>query len=198
MARKPLVLGGTDTFTGDVTTLKWIGARPPNVIEASLGYHSGRLADGYWILLLTEKLQPADFEFGGTTLRSGGREGLPDADATREANRPRIHDRLQTERGAGGYEALQTLVLKNTQYKGPDRIAKVLPLRPHDATLTQDVQYPPGGGGLQWKLVKPKSFLVALKVGPSCIAEAPGFTASVADGAPYEGRAKVARYLEQA
>src|SRR3954447_3987263 len=121
-------LGHLEEFRGDVTTLNWIGPRPPQAIERNLGFAARRLAAGYWVVLLAHPLAPGDFVFSGNTLRSGGREGLPASSLAADALRPRIHDLLLAERGQQGYEHLQQQVLRTIAIKGPERIAKVIPV----------------------------------------------------------------------
>ncbi len=196
-----LTIGAQRPFTGDVTTLIWIGARPPRDIEAGLGYGPGRLARGYYILLLKQPLSPADFNFAGTTMRSGGRVGLPEATPRADQARARIHDQVMSERGAGGYAELQRAALRQIAYTGPRRIAKVLPVIDHDEAMSPKAQYPMGGGGLQWRLVQPCNFLIACFVGPDLLARTRGFSVNLAEthGARlYENRAKLMRYLESA
>jgi len=82
---------------------------------------------------------------------------------------------------------------------GPERIAKVVPVRRHDRSITPDKQYPMGGGGLQWTLLEPgKQFLVAMHVAPDGIATLPGFKVKLGPNAAYDARARVMRYLESA
>lgn len=194
-----LVVGTTPQLSGNVTTLVWIAARAPRAVEQSLGYGSGRLAQGYWIALLKERLAPADFEFDGLTLRSGGRAGLPAASNAADAQRQRVHEQVLQERGEAGYQQLQRSALASVQLSGDHRIAKVIPVTPHNPALSPDVQYPPGAGGLQWKILPPgKRFLIALEVSPSGMATAPGFSVNIGPGAPYENRARVMQYLRAA
>lgn len=198
-----LVLGDRKKkFTGDVTTLQWIGARPPRAIERNLGYGPGRLDAGYWVLLLIEKLDEEDFEFSGTTMRSGGRYGLPAATEALDKTRPRVHDRILAERGQAGYRMLQKQVLRNAAITGPNRIAKVLPDTRHNRSLTPAEQYPMGGGGLQWTLVREKPFFVAMHVAADGTAKTPDLTVSLSPDLPfselYENRAKINRYLQTA
>lgn len=196
-----LTVGTIAAFTGNVTTLNWIGARPPGDIEAGLGFAHGRLAQGYYILLLKDRLSAADFIFEGTTMRSGGRAGLPQATHAADAARPKVHDQIFAERGQSGYSQLQLAALRSTAYIGAMRIAKVLPVVGHDARMAPNAQYPMGGGGLQWRLVQPRNFLVACFVGPDLVANTTGFSVNLAEthGAQlYENRAQLMRYLEAA
>ena len=196
-----LRVGDFALLTGNVTTLNWIGPRPAADVERNLGYGAGRLSQGYLVVLLKQMWTPEDFEFEGTTLRSGGRLGLPAHTTAADALRPRVHDRIQAERGPLGYQELQQHALRSAMITGPQRIAKVIPTTRHDVDMPPAEQYPMGGGGLQWTIKKsrPCRFLVALHVDPARNATTPTFTVSITD-APhdYPNRARIARYLEQA
>ena len=195
----PLTLGNTETISGDVTTLQWIKPGYEGDIERALGYHPGKLAQGYYILLLTRKPQPAEFEFSGTTLRSGGRAGLPAASDALDALRPKVHAEMQVKYGAAGYTDLQTNVLKTITIKGDQRICKVLPDLRHNPGMAPNDQYPMGGGGLQWTLKKPGiPFLVAVRVNANGTADMPmGVSVDLAKGG-YEARAKLRQYMTRA
>jgi hypothetical protein len=193
-------VGTTEKLYGNVTTLNWIGPRPPREIERNLGYGAGRLSAGYWVVLLKQSLTPLDFEFDGITLRSGGRLGLPGQTASQDAMRVRVHDQAIAQHGTAGYEEMQRRALQTVKLAGAERIAKVVPVTRHADDMPPASQYPPGGGGLQWaiKKARPCTFLVAMHVDATGIATTPTFAASVADGAPYDGRARLMRYLETA
>mgnify|MGYP006193052399 CR=1 FL=1 len=74
-AELPLILGQTELLFGDVTT--WQSIKPGNEAEtaAAPGYHINKPTQGYCVVLPRKMPKPADFEFAGTTLRSGGRAG---------------------------------------------------------------------------------------------------------------------------
>ncbi|WP_172330382.1 hypothetical protein [Mangrovicoccus sp. HB161399] len=129
-------LGGMRDLAGNVTTLNWIKPGAERDTEACLGYAQGRLARGYWIALMTVLPTPADFEFDGTTLRSGGRLGLPQRSAAAEDARPRVHDLILEERGRPAYVALQKGALARQAVTGAARLAKVLPEIRHDGRPT--------------------------------------------------------------
>jgi hypothetical protein len=191
------IVGTHLELSGDVTTLNWISARSPRMIEGGLGFGRGRLSLGYWIAVLKERLGPDDFVFGGTTMRSGGRLGLPAESYEEDALRATVHEEIMAERGGRGYRELQTAALASVSTIGPKRIAKVLPVKRHDPGLSPKQQYPMGGGGLQWKIdeAHKKRFLIALYVDPAGMADAGSFNVSLDN---YDARAKVARYLETA
>jgi hypothetical protein len=199
MAHMPLVLGHHAALTGDVTQNRWVGARSARALEESLGYGSGRLSAGWMVLLLKQKLQPADFKFSGITLRSGGRLGLPGETEAADRARQHVSDVVMNERGIAGYRDLQLRTLASITDTGPDRIVKVIPATRHSNTMAPSDQYPMGGGGLQWTLVRPCDFLVAMSVdenGIACLAN--GYSGFLGESASYEVRARIARYLDQA
>jgi hypothetical protein len=199
MAHKPLVLGHPASLTGDVTQNRWVGARSARALEESLGYGRGRLSAGWTVLLLKQKLEPADFKFSGITLRSGGRLGLPAGTTAADRARQHVSDGIKSERGDAGYLDLQSKILTSITDKGPDRIVKVIPVTPHSDSMAPSDQYPMGGGGLQWTLIRPCNFLVAMSVDENGIARlADGFSGYLGESASYEVRHRIAHFLDQA
>jgi hypothetical protein len=155
------------------------------------------------VLLLKQQLKPGDFEFDGTTLRSGGRLGLPAATGASDAARMRVHDQIMSQRGAAGYAELQQRILRGVRLYGPDRIAKVIPVTSHDSAMSPAAQYPMGGGGLQWtiKRDRPCNFLVAMQVDPNGTARCSDFEVSLTSGGFDQlqaSRRKMREYLEMA
>ncbi|GJD53319.1 hypothetical protein OPKNFCMD_6094 [Methylobacterium crusticola] len=196
-------VGDTPELTGDVTTLKSSGLFNAENIERMIGYGTGRLAKGYFVLVLKDRLTEDDFEFGGTTLRSGGREGLPAASAAADKARVRVHDRILRERGPAGYRMLQKGALVSVTPTGEDRIVKILPAIRHADDLPPNVQYPMGGGGLQWNVTKARKFLVAASVDATGHAVWPGGAADIGLGSPgtsarVDARAQLRRYIQGA
>lgn len=187
----------TAPIHGNITTLNWIKPGFEQDTAKSLGYHPARLAQGYWLLLLTRLPQPQEFEFDGITLRSGGRLGLPAKTAAADAARTRVHDEILRERGSRGYADFQKNALKSASVKGADRLVKVIPDLPHDPTMPPDKQYPMGGGGLQWKLLPPGlPFLAAARIEGNGAAQIPGKTLDARNS--YDDRATLRRYLQSA
>lgn len=186
-------------MSGDVTQNRWVGARSARALEQSLGYGPGRLSRGWTVLLLKQKLLPADFKFSGITLRSGGRLGLPGDTAAADRARQHVSDVIKIERGEAGYRDLQLKALASITDTGPDRIVKVIPVEGHSDTMAPRDQYPMGGGGLQWTLTEKCDFLVAMNVDENGIARlADGFSGFLGESAGYEVRQRIARYLDQA
>ena len=195
---KPLVLGSLVTMRGDITTNAWVGARSARALEQGLGFGSGRLSAGWWILVLKQKLASPDFKFSGTTLRSGGRYGLPAANSHDDKLRPRIDAEMLREYGADGVEQLKKKFLARAAYEGPDRIVKIVPVTSHSNTMAPSEQYPMGGGGGQWTLIRECAFLVAVQVDANGIARTPSFSVFLGESAAYDERAKLERYIRQA
>ena len=189
---------------GNVTTLNVITPGAEASLERMVGYHPGRLAKGYSILVLTQSITSHHFEFDGTTMRSGGRLGLPAASPGADEARVRVHDTIMSERGADGYRAFQEWALsQRSPTSGRERIAKIRPEIRHDDDLPPNVQYPMGGGALQWKLTARCAFLVVAYVFPG------GTRALAADGKTYQvgaagyqarldARRDLRRYMERA
>jgi hypothetical protein len=111
-------------LSGDVTTLNWISVSQPTTVETKLGFGHGRLAKGYWIAVLKERLEPDDFDFAGTKMRSGGRLGRPMKSCAADILRPRVHDQIMAESGAQGYGQLQRIALASVSIMGPYRIGR--------------------------------------------------------------------------
>jgi hypothetical protein len=194
----PITLGHPVILSGNVTTLQWIKPGAEAETEAALGFQRGRLAKGYWILLLRQLPRPDQFSFDGTTLNSGGRLGLPAASTLADRQRPRVHDQILAQRGPTGYADLQTRALREARVQGEHRIAKVLPGTRHDAVLAPSLQYPAGGGGLQWSISPPGlPFLAAAEVRADGTVAIPGKILDLASGG-YAVRAALRQYLIQA
>lgn len=191
-------LGQQVTLSGNVTTLQWIKPGHEADTESALGFHRGRLAQGYWILLLKQLPRPDQFRFDGTTLNSGGRLGLPAATPAADLQRPKVHDQVLGARGAAGYADLQSRILRDIRVLGEQRIAKVLPSTRHDALMSPSAQYPAGGGGLQWSILPPGlPFLAAAEVRADGTVALPGRVLDLAPG-DYADRATLRHYLTMA
>jgi hypothetical protein len=197
MALPPL--GISISISGDISTLNATGVRPPAVVEHNLGFAANRLAAGYALLLLKQVPGIDDFVFGGTTLRSGGKLGLPGRSAAEDAARIAVDDRMRSEHGAAGYLSLKQAAIGRASVYGAERLVKIMPKTAHDPSLSSYDQYPMGGGFLQWKLTVPKPFFVAMHVDADGMATTPTLALQIVHGKPmdiYENKARLIRYLE--
>lgn len=195
---KPLILGSEVFLDRMITSNHAVGARSARDLEKSLGYAKGRLDAGWAVLLLKQKLTPEDFKFSGITLLSGGRSGLPATTWEADAQRPLVHDDMLREYGTAHYRILQEKKLAAIPEKGTHRLVKVVPVTPHDDEKSPAEQYPMGGGGLQWRLIRECRFLVAMTVDSSQIAYIPGFSIPLGESTKYDDRAKLRRHLDEA
>lgn len=188
-------LGSRIFISGDITTLQWIVPSDPIHTCASLGYAPWRLSQGFAVLLAIEKPSPQAFEFAGTTLRSGGREGKPQMSPEEDRARPSVHNQILKEYGEQGYKNLQIKALNDINITGSQRLAKVIPVIEHK-NLPPAIEYPMGGGGLQWKIKRDYKirFLVAVHVAPNGDAVTPKFSVNLNSGG-YDARAKLHQYL---
>ena len=192
----------TGPLAGNITTLNAIPLANARGIEANLGYGPGRLSRGYSILLLKQLPQAHQFEFDGTTLRSGGKEGLPAQTSAADAARRRVHDQMKSDYGEETYAMMQAAALRNAGTLGPKRLVKIVPEIRHNDALSPAKQYPMGGGFLQWNLKKPGlSFLAAAFVSGDDVAETSEGSFSLNSGNfpdDYERRAAFQAYLQSA
>ncbi|MBB4285002.1 hypothetical protein [Roseospira goensis] len=196
--------GGTDLrvgavvgMRGNITTL--VGIRPgfERDMEKDLGFHEGRLSQGYFILLLRQFLGLDDFKLAGYTYFSGGRLGPPADSADADRLREHLYDKVLQAHGLDGVRAFKDLALKGMAVTGRKRIAKIVPVTRHDDGLTPAEQYPPGRGVPQFELVRERKFLVAVEVTPAGRARTPAFEVDLkAQG--YGGRKRLREYMEGA
>lgn len=193
------VLGAIVPYAGNVARLGPMGAKAPPLVERHLGFGPGRLAQGYAIAALIEPLRARDVEFDGLTLRSGGRDGLPQADPKADTLRMRVHCRMVEEQGQAEVDRrLDLLAADGRNLSGRDRIIKIRPVTPHRGVNPAE-EYPMGDGHGQWLLKKTHKFRIIAVVDKVALATtAAGWSVSIAAEAPYDGRDRLRRYLETA
>lgn len=209
-----LQVGDRPRFKGNVTTLDKLPVGSGEEIERMVGYHRGRLSDGYFILLLVEAITADDFDFHGITLRSGGKTGNPG-----QPNRQPVQQVMTKEfaksfqlrpdprqAASAHIKQMKDRLVRRDVSRGPDRLAKVLPTIRHNRSIPDAVQYPPGGGALQWDLTKEAQFLVAVYVDAAGVAHtaAPDprlrtLSINAAHGSErYEARRALRQFMEAA
>lgn|GEM_PF-930276 len=200
LAKDELPVGQmTRFFAGNVSQLHAIILADNGRTEANIGYHHGRLSQGFKLLVLKVLPRPENFEFHGTTLRSGGRAGLPQSTEKADKARESVHDSILAERGPDGYRDLQTRALSLATVTGPNRLVKVLPTARHDDDMEPSRQYPAGGGFLQWNLKQPGlPFFCAAHFKPGGTVVTGDGTFQINSGhflADYPQREKLQKYL---
>ena len=146
-------VGQPISVRGFVTQLKYLAGRPLWEIELFLGYRSGRLAKGAAFATLDRLPQINEFETAGYSQVAAHRHVMP-----------------------AGLDpvGLRRMAMSAWTLVGPDRLIKVLPETPHDSSLRDDEQYPPGQGVPQWKVTSPiQGRIVAVLPSSSHVFRAP-------------------------
>ena len=129
---------------GCFTTQRWLQGRTLREIELRLGFHQGRLSQGAWFATAFRLPKPEEFEFAGYTQVAGHRTKKADGDLSTPAN--------QEEKS--NYLKRQMSVINNEwSLLGNRRLIKVIPMLDHSIMMSDDLQYPPGLGIPQWKIV---------------------------------------------
>jgi len=168
---------------GDVTQLSSVIGKTTSQLEQAIGYEKGRLRDGRNLLFLCDDVGIGEFRWGHTTALSGGR-----SKDSYEFQGKRYHAEIQDEvrfdiykkqgfdeaRGDRVFEAKMAQERQLLRDRTSPRriIIKVLPNIRHDSSKPWWVQYPDAAGSSairQWKLTKPKWFVVAANVRPGFV-----------------------------
>jgi hypothetical protein len=167
---------------GDVTQLRSIIHQPPRVLEKRIGFEAGRLAKGWLVLQLIDKVGSGEFAYGGSTAASGGFD--PDNLVENDGVKYRVHvsdvqrnafladtgSNTQADEKFSHFMVNQLTLLNDRQ--SDCRIVKVRPKMDHDKSKPAYVQYPdaPRHGGIkQWTLFCRKRFLVVADIPPGYI-----------------------------
>lgn len=165
-----------DTMRGDITLLASIAGYAPWSIEQRLGFHTGRLANGYSLLVLTDNVGPTDFIWSDQTRYSGGMQLWRDEGA--------MVPRRDVLRGAllvaGGSDAAADAELwrifgsamrRINDAVGTATAIKIVPNIPHDPSMARHIQYPDANIGNipQWTLIREKTMRCVANVLPGAI-----------------------------
>ena len=127
-------VGDRVEVSGFVTQAKYLLGRSLSHIESLLGFQAGRLANGANFATL-ERLPTIDeFETAGYSQVAAHRHVMPTGLDPR---------------------GLRKMAMSVWALNGPDRLVKVMAITRHDPRIADDVQYPPGQGVPQWKLIRP-------------------------------------------
>jgi hypothetical protein len=103
-------------------------------LERKLGYHSGRLTKGFFLAHLLRIPHFNEFNLAGYSNTPGHRFVMP---------------------GGLDSDKLKAMARKEMMRIGCRRLVKIIPITPHDASMPDDEQYPPGLGVPQWELTHP-------------------------------------------
>jgi hypothetical protein len=119
---------------GCITQEHFLRGRTLSEIERILGFHKGRLNEGMIVAALIELPSAHQFDLLGYTQVAEHRfKGIDPA-------------KLDEKK-------LKEMVMKEAfTLSGYKRLVKVIANKPHDASMDDDTQYPPGLGVPQWKL----------------------------------------------
>lgn len=140
---------------GFFTQLKYLAGQNLSEIELRLGFRSGRLANGAYVVQAEELPKIDQFNLTGYSQVSGDRfktNGLYDA------------TKLNRMSGNADVEILKAMVLSKWQTSGPDSLVKVIPVIRHSDFET----YPPGSGVPQWEVTVALRCHVATFIEPNC------------------------------
>jgi hypothetical protein len=151
----PLELNKTVPMKGFITQAKFLRSHSASELEQRLGYGTGRLANGWWLLFLEQMPQPNDYEFMAYSHMSGG---VPQGHLNPPGGRT-TEQSLQSK----GFDmtVLKQKTIRDTfTLTGPDRLAKVIPVLGGDA-------YPQGKGIPQWKLLRDLTFRAVAEIAPN-------------------------------
>lgn len=153
-------VGATLLVSGNFTMLGYLEGLDGPTLERTLGFHPGRLAQGFAVVTLAEGelMLPQQIELKASTRWSAGAVAAPGSTSSREI------EALLDARGRDVVE-LKAKVCAFFARRGRNTPAKVLPAMRHEAGM----RYPdaeaiaPGirSGVPQFNLVVPKRFVVA-------------------------------------
>jgi hypothetical protein len=198
-----MALGTSVAAKGCLTRLIDMVNRHPSELEDLVGFHRGRLTQGFHVLLLRQHLLPDDFEFFGYTYMSGGRIGLPSNIPAVENARPKVQDALLKEIGSKDLKERKASFASSIRLQGRDRFVKIIPYIEHSKSMNAADQYPASKLGItQLNLLVPKFFLAAADVKGSNWSLSNGTSYDVGGGPrhdlPYgeDPRKKVMTFLE--
>lgn len=162
------ILGTAVTASGCLTRLIDIVNRSPAALEDLVGFHRGRLATGFSILLLKQPLGASDFEFFGYTYMSGGRIGLPSNVPSIDSARPKVDDGVRNAVAGGDLTPdFYARFASKIPLQGDERYVKIVSVIGHDSAIPMANQYPASMQGvaqLNLKKDRPKNFLVAAEI----------------------------------
>lgn len=158
-------LGKTIMRAGGVGPLAWTAGMMPGEIEQALGFVPGRLAHGFYVLLLQHAVNPAHVRDDANAVAVAGRFGFPPFRPMVET--PVGADESQTD-NPQSYWQRKTGGL-HTRLSGPERWCQIAPVIPHtDALAHAEPDLP--RASRQWTLTNAYPFLMAAHIDAHAIA----------------------------
>jgi hypothetical protein len=146
-------VGETINPKGCFTQLKYVAGQSLSEIERRLGYRTGRLSQGAYVVQACELPGPHEFNLLAYSQTPGDRfktDGKYDP------------QRAKALFGDLDHQKLRQTVRAGWQLTGPDSLVKIIPVTPHSDRET----YPPGSGVPQWEITTPLRCRVAAFVPP--------------------------------
>ena len=146
---------------GFITRERWLLGKTPREMARLLGFHESRMARGakfYSLLVLPSNDQ---FEFAGHTHWPGGTPIGGGVDLWPEA-----HARIDRQWMPDPETRAKNNVRLSWRLTGPERLIKVVTHVLHDVNMESLVQYPPGAGVEQWKLLVELPAVSVADLGP--------------------------------
>jgi hypothetical protein len=147
-------VGETIHRKGCFTQLKYIAGQSLSEIERRLGYRTGRLAQGAYVVQASELPGAHEFNLLAYSQTPGDRfktEGSYDPHKAKAMYGDLDHNKLRH------------LVRSGWQISGPDSLVKIIPITEH----SNREMYPPGSGVPQWEMTTPLRCRVAAFVEPN-------------------------------
>lgn len=146
-------VGETIHPKGCFTQLKYIAGQSLSEIERRLGYRTGRLAQGAYVVQACELPGLNEFNLLAYSHIPGNRF---------KTNSNYDPQKAKAMFGDLEHKKLRQQVRANWQISGPDSLVKIIPVTPHSDRET----YPSGSGVPQWEMTAPLRCRVAAFVEP--------------------------------
>lgn len=169
------------SMTGDITIAPAIEGQTSQAVERRLGFHKGRLSDGYCVLVLLETVTAANFLWGDQTHYSGGEQLYRNENAMvprRDLLRGEMLVRHGSDTGADAalrdfFNKAAHRINEGVAHRG---IIKVVPNIRHNDDMPRHLQYPDSDvrNIPQWTLLKPgKAMECVAQVSPGGVYTGP-------------------------
>ncbi len=143
-------MGGFFKLKGYFTTVGWVKGHSIKNIESLLGLHNGRLIQGAKVFYALRLPTLSEFELRGFSQVADHR--------TNEEYGVNLNN-PQNKYEKDAYLVKKKLAMSCWSMSGKDRIVKIWPVTQHSNFIDNSLQYPPGQGIPQWKLIEEIPFM---------------------------------------